>query len=178
MNLYFAYGSNLSWSQIQRRCPTAQPIEQAWLNNHRLAFRGTSGNWSGGVATVERSRGSRVPGVVYNLSDADLAQLDRCEGHPWSYRRELANVVAMHDPLLEYRVWTYRKQQGHAVLPGPMYLATMMVGYIDWGFDVRRLPPPGKLRPQSFARPQRNPYLGKTAGQLNRELRRQLSLLS
>ena len=73
---YFAYGSNLCVQQMAQRCPDAvDPLpatlaDHDWLINER------------GVATVEPFVGSEVHGVLWHLSDRDLATLDSAEGVP------------------------------------------------------------------------------------------------
>ena len=84
---YFAYGSNLDPGQMRRRCPTAVPIGPARLLGWRLVFGGHSRAWGGPVATLVRGAGDRVAGLLYELSRADLAELDRFEGHPLLYQR-------------------------------------------------------------------------------------------
>jgi hypothetical protein len=36
--LYFAYGSNMNWQQMQDRCPSARFFGVALLPDHKLAF--------------------------------------------------------------------------------------------------------------------------------------------
>lgn len=81
MALYFAYGSNLDPAQMTRRCPSARFVCCARLMGHRLTFPRGSESWGGGVAGIDPCRdGTCVEGVVYELSDGDLATLDGFEG--------------------------------------------------------------------------------------------------
>ncbi|MEB3050378.1 poly-gamma-glutamate hydrolase family protein [Mycolicibacter sp. MYC123] len=104
---YFAYGSNLCTQQMMRRCPHASdPIpatlaDHDWLINER------------GVATVEPFPGSRVHGVLWQVSDDDLAALDRAEGVPERYRRDRLTVHTAAGPA---PAWVY---VDHRVQPGP-----------------------------------------------------------
>lgn len=84
---YFAFGSNLDTAQMKARCPVAVPLGPTVLRNHALRFAGWSERWGGSVATVERSPGARVPGLLYRIGHQDLAALDRIEGCPWVYER-------------------------------------------------------------------------------------------
>lgn len=79
--LYFAYGSNLSTEQMQSRCPGHTVVGMGVLRDHRLAFPLTSHDWGGGVASVVPSHGANVWGMVFDLSEAHLASLDRYEGY-------------------------------------------------------------------------------------------------
>lgn len=78
--LYFAFGSNLNPSQMADRCPGNTVVGLAALRDHRLAFPLTSATWGGGVAGVQVAHGSTVWGVVYDLTDENVAALDRYEG--------------------------------------------------------------------------------------------------
>lgn len=40
--LYFAYGSNINLQQMAVRCPDAQVVEPAVLENYELLFRGNA----------------------------------------------------------------------------------------------------------------------------------------
>jgi len=79
--LYFAYGSNLNPEQMRLRCPSHKVVGLGALRDHRLAFPLTSHDWGGGVASLVPAHGSSAWGVVYELSDDDLASLDRYEGY-------------------------------------------------------------------------------------------------
>lgn len=76
---YFAYGSNLDPVQMRRRCPRSTPLGRATLRQHRLVFPRPCAHWGGGVAGIEPHEPSNVEGVLYHLTDADLAALDACE---------------------------------------------------------------------------------------------------
>ena len=69
MKLYLAYGSNLSVEQMERRCPDAKPIGKAILPDWKLLFKIH--------ATIEPCKGSKVPVLVWKISDRDEQNLDR-----------------------------------------------------------------------------------------------------
>src|SRR5512139_1628704 len=73
---YFAYGSNLNVQQMALRCPHAANPRPATLADHDWLIN------ERGVATVEPFDGSLVHGVVWQLTDHDLATLDSAEGVP------------------------------------------------------------------------------------------------
>jgi len=73
--LYFAYGSNLSLSQMKSRCPDSVFVGKAVLPSHRWVISPR------GYANVLRSQSdSSVYGIVYSLSDSDESWLDIFEG--------------------------------------------------------------------------------------------------
>lgn len=92
---YFAYGSNMTESQMRSRVPDARKYGTAKLKGYEFIFSGYSSIWGGAVANVRRKTGSEVFGVVYLLPPGGLAQLDRYEGYPAIYRRKSV-VVAMN----------------------------------------------------------------------------------
>jgi gamma-glutamylcyclotransferase (GGCT)/AIG2-like uncharacterized protein YtfP len=86
--LYFAYGSNMDWSQMRERCPTAQFVCVAKLKDHHLAFTRKSEKRGCGVSDVIPERGHDVWGVVYEIDERDLGRLDKCEGFVPGRRQE------------------------------------------------------------------------------------------
>jgi gamma-glutamylcyclotransferase len=134
----FAYGSNLCPAQMTTRCPTARAAFTAVLPRHTLTFGGFSSRWGGAVADVAPHPNRSVPGVVYEMSVADLRTLDRVEGTPFAYRRRLRRVV---DPGgASHVVFVYI--QAPPVVPGPPteeYLRTIARGYQRHGIDLARL---------------------------------------
>jgi len=91
-HVYFAYGSNLDPEQMNWRCPDAIPLGAARLDDWAWRIGGR------GYATVSPSPGNRVWGVIWNLSDTDLASLDRYEGVAGGlYRRETVAVLVDTD---------------------------------------------------------------------------------
>ncbi|KAK2056236.1 hypothetical protein LY76DRAFT_162057 [Colletotrichum caudatum] len=96
--LYFAYGSNLSPTQMALRCPSSVPVGLAHLAGYTFIIN------SRGYANVVRSTapgddapapptdtagpgGYGVYGVLYTLTPADEAALDMCEGVPYAYQK-------------------------------------------------------------------------------------------
>src|SRR5262249_61792884 len=73
MTSYFAYGSNMSRGARGRRCPIAEPIGAARLENWRFLIM------LDGYASVVPARGATVHGVLWRLSARDLAALNAYE---------------------------------------------------------------------------------------------------
>ena len=89
---YFAYASNLKKQQMKERAPESKPLFTTTLPNYKLVFSGWSRQWRGGSATIMHSRGDKVLGGVYEVSEQDLRRLDRYEDCPRSYSRLNASV--------------------------------------------------------------------------------------
>ncbi len=81
--LYFAYGSNLSFEQMQRRIGSKpKVVGKAYLENHRLGFTLYSKlTWKGGVADIVPEVGAKVWGVIYELIEEQLEKIDHYEGY-------------------------------------------------------------------------------------------------
>lgn len=78
--LYFGYGSNMSWTQMKDRCPSARFVGAARLPDHRLAFTRKSIKRGCGVADAIREADRNVWGAVFEISEFDVGALDRFEG--------------------------------------------------------------------------------------------------
>ena len=70
--LYFACGSNMYWDQMRERCPSAQFVSVAKLDNHRLAFTRESSERRCSVADAVPAKGQDVWGVVYRIADVEI----------------------------------------------------------------------------------------------------------
>jgi phage replication-related protein YjqB (UPF0714/DUF867 family) len=125
---YFAYGSNLCVRQMTRRCPDADDPRPAVLSDHDWLIN------QRGVATVEPLAGAQVHGVLWQVSDDDLAILDSAEGVPVRYRRDRLTVHTDGGPS---PAWVYID---HRVTPGPPrpgYLPRIIDGAIHHGLPQR-----------------------------------------
>ena len=135
---YFAYGSNLDVDQMRARCPDHAVVGLAVLSNHRIGFPLFSNAWASGVAGLIPSHGEKVWGVVYELSESDLAALDGHEG--WKgpanqhnlYERETVTVevVRPDDGSVprRLRAYTYYPHRANPSPPSRRYLDTVLRG--------------------------------------------------
>lgn len=118
-HFYFAYGSNLCVRQMAQRCPDACDPRRARLADHDWLIN------ERGVATVEPFAGSEVHGVVWQVSDRDLATLDSAEGVPVRYRRDELTVMTDNGPS---PAWVYIDHRVEAGPPRPGYLERILDG--------------------------------------------------
>lgn len=82
---YFGYGSNLWKEQMSLRCPASTLIGIGRLPRHRWMI-----NDRGYANVVTSSKaGSEVYGLVYTLTKDDEQGLDRNEGVPVAYTKEI-----------------------------------------------------------------------------------------
>ncbi len=77
--LYYAYGSNMNWPQMKKRCPSAQFVGVARLIGHRLAFTRKSNRRGCGSADVIPAEGYAVWGVIYEIDEGEITNLDEAE---------------------------------------------------------------------------------------------------
>lgn len=127
-HIYFAYGSNLCVRQMARRCPGAADPRPATLADHDWLIN------ERGVATVEQFDGSQVHGVVWQLTDTDLATLDSAEGVPVRYRRDRLTVHTDDGP---YQAWVYIDHRVEPGPPRPGYLERVVDGALQHGLPQR-----------------------------------------
>jgi len=71
---YFAYGSNLWNEQMVKRCPESRKLGKATLTGYRWIIT------TRGYASIVKSPGDLVEGVVFEISPVDEAALDQFEG--------------------------------------------------------------------------------------------------
>ena len=129
--LYLAYGSNLNLEQMAYRCPAAKPAGTSTLKDYRLLFRGAYG---GAVATVEPCEGKSVPVLLWDITPADEAALDRYEGFPYLYRKENVKVKLGGKTV---SAMVYIMNDGRDINPpGRYYYNIIRQGYLDCGFNT------------------------------------------
>jgi gamma-glutamylcyclotransferase len=130
---YFAYGSNMNWEQMQRRCPSAQFVCVACLKNYRFAIARHSRLRNCGTANIFADAGSEVWGIVYDLSEQDLTILDGFED---GYRREKVFVLAAGDTQSSVEVLVYiAEREDNVPLPNPEYKRLIVAGARHWNIS-------------------------------------------
>jgi len=141
MPLTFAYGSNMDWIQMSERCPFAQFVCTASLKDYRLTFTRWSKRRNCGVADVVPAAGKTVWGVVYQVPEEDLANLDRKEGYKPdrtaeknAYNRCTATVLQNGDLALPLTVEIYfaTPQEGAPFLPNQSYKNLIVNGALTF----------------------------------------------
>lgn len=126
--LYFAYGSNLNLGQMAVRCAQAGVVGKAVLEGYELAFRR-------GVLTILPKEGGRVEGLMWRVNAWDELTLDRYEGYPHLYTKELLPVQTDSGP---QTVVAYVMTAPYCEKAQPStstYLQTVLEGYRMAGFD-------------------------------------------
>ena len=72
---YFTYDSDMESEQISIRCPRAKRLGFGFIPNHELFLSHYDRRWQSGVYSIREEPGSKVSGVLYELTDLDLRRL-------------------------------------------------------------------------------------------------------
>ena len=137
-SLYFAYGSNMDWTQMQGRCPSARFVATALLPDHQLAFTRRSDSRGCGVADVVPTINRHVWGVVYEINASDLSKLDRSEGFRQgrpvnSYVRREHTVLQNGEPDQPCSAFIYfANPEPNPPLPNLAYKNQILSGARHW----------------------------------------------
>lgn len=121
---YIAYGSNLSESQMAMRCPTAKVVGTSILKDWRLLFDGP--------ASIERYEGYEVPVLIWDIQPEDERSLDRYEGYPSYYRKEMLEVE-VNGKKVDAMVYIMNTRKES--IPPTYYYNVLEKGYERFGFD-------------------------------------------
>ena len=90
---YFAYGSNMNPDKLRNRGVFFYSMRPATLQGYRLVFNKQSSKFpTVGFANVIEDENSNVEGIIYEINDNDIQNLDYFEGFPLNYRREILKV--------------------------------------------------------------------------------------
>lgn len=163
---YFAYGSNLCVRQMALRCPDATDPRRAVLADHDWLIN------QRGVATVEPLSGTQVHGVVWQLSEHDLATLDSAEGVPDRYSRNRLVVQTEHGPS---DAWVYIDHRVNPGPPRPGYLERIIDGAVHHGLPQRWIDFLRRWDPSGWPRPL--PHAGTPAPQSLSQLLREAGVV-
>lgn len=124
-----AYGMNTNLAGMRQRCPTATLIGSAVLPNHKLKFRLH--------ADIEPDVTSDVVGVLWEISEDDLVELDALEGYPTYYTRKTVEVC--HNGSWVDALVYMMNDQGYEKEPDRNYLDCCIEGYSANNISINQL---------------------------------------
>ena len=136
MPLYFAYGSNLLSHRLIARCPSARAMGPGRLRQRRLTFSKYSFIDGSGKATLQPGS-EDAHGVLYRLTTADLAVLDRIEGVGKGYDRLTVEIESDRQTLAAETYLATAPVDGQA--PFDWYLALILAGMLEHGLPATAL---------------------------------------
>lgn len=100
----------------------------AILPNYKLVFAGWTREWRGGIAGIKASRGEKVRGAIYEVTEACQRRLDKYES---GYQR--LNVTVFDEDNQPVPAITYiMSGQLEEALPSEEYLTVIRQGLRDW----------------------------------------------
>ena len=127
MDIYAAYGSNMSLVQMEKRCPKAQVIDKGELLGYKLTFRGKGT----GYANIEVSDCGSVPIVLWLITDECERALDRYEGYPTLYTKELVTIATADGEQTAMLYIMTKQYKDMPVMPSEHYFEIIRQGYQD-----------------------------------------------
>ena len=126
--LYFAYGSNLHFFQMKRRCKDSFFLKKINLKNFRLTFRSKYR-----AADIEYKKNSIVQGALFEISKSDEKKLDVYEDYPTLYKKYYFTYYGK-------KVMTYTMTKKTLfTFPTERYLNVVKRGYKDCDLDKKQL---------------------------------------
>ena len=135
MKNYIAYGSNMDVAQMARRCPDSKLIGKGTLKNYRFYFKGVNDR---NYATVEKGKGSDLPILFWEISEADEKELDKYEEYPGMYNKEEVTVILENGEEKTGLIYVMPTSNPmHA--PTKSYYRVIELAYKKFGFDLHIL---------------------------------------
>lgn len=123
---YFAYGSNMLTARLERRVGPVELVGRARIAGRRLTFHKRSGDGSGKCdIPVAESSVEEVHGVVYEMPDSALEELDRFEG---GYKRTLLEVDLSGNPVDAHAYLAQSVHVERGIRPFDWYLQLVHAG--------------------------------------------------
>lgn len=125
--IYAAYGSNMNLKQMKTRCPKAKVIGKGELHGYKLTFRGRQA----GVANVERWGQATVPVVLWAITKECEQALDRYEGYPTLYKKDVVNITTTNGEQKAMLYVMAKQYESMPALPSEHYFEIIRQGYKD-----------------------------------------------
>ncbi len=131
--LYIAYGSNMNKEQMHTRCQDAKVCGSGYLPSWRLTMPF--------YANIEEDNDSKVPVLVWEISEADERALDYFEGYPSDYKKVelLVELDGKQLNAMAYIMTDWYKGQERKARIG--YEETIKEGYLEAGFSLEEYKP-------------------------------------
>lgn len=135
MDLYFAYGSNMNFEQMERRCPGASVKGRAYLKGWRYFINGN------GYAGIERWHEGIVWGGVWELKEFHWNALDQYEAvdHGFYSRVQIRIQLQEAQVFREIKVFTYLSNNYDYGSPTSDYQEIVLKGGGDLKLDEEYL---------------------------------------
>ena len=133
---YFAYGSNLSSKYVHDYTPSATFVMKADLPNYKVEFCHYSKNMRGGISSIVETPGTLVKGVIYDVQESELEELDILESVPEGvYRRDTYFVMGEDGQWQRADLYRVSTPTG-PYTPSRSYVDFMIQGAREHGLDA------------------------------------------
>ncbi|XP_068226953.1 gamma-glutamylcyclotransferase-like [Palaemon carinicauda] len=127
--LYFAYGSNLLTERIHINNPSAKKIHVGKLNDYRLDFNYFSQRWQGSAATIVEDPGNHLYGILWEIENEDMANLDMQEGvHQGIYKAVEVDVETLDGEKVKARSYQIIRPLEKDRRPSSVYMDVIIRG--------------------------------------------------
>lgn len=147
---YFAYGSNLNTQAVAEWCrrhslrgPAMKAGKAAVLENYRLCFPVYSEYWGGGTADVVYDPGKSVSGVLFEVTEADMAVLDRkvgrqvdANGKEIGFYKRLPVTVGVKRTEVEAVTYQGTNPDRYHIPPTQAYMDLVIGAAYDYGLSM------------------------------------------
>ena len=129
---YFAYGSNMNSERLRDRVGSVESGVKSILNGYEIRFDKISKKTNSGRANLILSENTRVEGVVFNLTEKQINDLDKNES---GYHRENLKIETEKggDEAVTYIADTNMIKEG--LQPEEEYLALILEGAKEYGLS-------------------------------------------
>ncbi len=127
---YFAYGSNMNVDTMNLRCGENNFVgfKNSYLENYSFYFYGR------GYGNIKPNSGERVNGVLYKINQECFTKLDKSEGYPNMYQRE---IVTIKNPLKDFQAEVYIVLNDKTTaIPSDSYFDTVITGAKQYGLPL------------------------------------------
>lgn len=121
----------MSAKVISEVCPSYKVLGPSKLNDYRLAFTRLSKKYGAGVADILPTKNLIVYGVLYEIDENEVANLDRKEDFGKSYKRIYVNVVLEDRNIYKAITYTIISKALIEIQPSTEYLDTILQGAKD-----------------------------------------------
>jgi len=130
MTYYFAYGMNTNLYEMQHRCPNAENMGAAYLDDHKMVFKYH--------ADMIKTPGHTAPGVLWKITDQCLASLDMLEGFPVYYNRKTVKIQTKSGEVVDALMY-YMIDEEEFCEPSTGYYYMLSEGYNSHKISLKYL---------------------------------------
>ena len=148
---YFAFGSNMLKARLEERVSLVKSLGKATLKGYSFSYSKLSVIDKSGKGNIHPNKKSNVEGVVFELTQSQIEKLDKYEGVPHHYLREIKTITFDNQQMIEAFIYIANaKKIDQGLRPTKEYLKRVLAGahehelsahYISQYLDVETLDP-------------------------------------